>query len=105
CERFNRDIFGTRLLGGKQVICMCGEEAARVFYDNDKFKRHGAAPKRVVNTLFGKKSVQTLDGKAHTHRKSMFMNLMTRDSLGDIANLVEAEWMKKLVQWKRRKSI
>lgn len=66
-KRFNRDMFKTRILGGKQVICMAGKEAAEVFYDNDKFKRNGAAPNKVLNTLFGQDGVQTLDGKrAHT---------------------------------------
>src|SRR5699024_908120 len=59
----------------------------------------------VVNTLFGKKSLQTLDGTAHTHRKTMFMSMMTRDSIDEMVNLVETEWIKKLDQWKRKKSI
>lgn len=104
-ERFDRDMFKTRVLGGKQVICMAGKEAAEVFYDNDKFKRHGAAPSRVLNTLFGQNGVQTLDGKAHEHRKTMFMNLMTKDSLQEIANLVEEEWLKVLPMWEKQDSI
>lgn len=104
-KEFNRDMFKTRLLGGKQVICMAGKEAAEVFYDNDKFKRQGAAPTRVLNTLFGKDGVQTLDGKAHAHRKTMFMNFMTKDSLQEIANLVEEEWMKALSEWEKQDSV
>lgn len=104
-KRFNRDMFKTRILGGKQVICMAGKEAAEVFYDNDKFKRNGAAPNKVLNTLFGQDGVQTLDGKEHTHRKSMFMNFMTKESLEDIANLVEAEWMKALNEWEKQDSV
>lgn len=104
-ERFNRDMFKTRILGGKQVICMAGKEAAEVFYDNDKFRRHGAAPNRVLNTLFGQDGVQTLDGKAHEHRKTMFMNLMTKDSLQEIADLVDEEWMKVLPEWEKQEHI
>lgn len=104
-KRFDRDMFKTRILGGKQVVCMAGEEAARVFYDEDKFKRHGAAPGRVLKTLFGEGGVQTLDGKAHEHRKSMFMSFMTKDSLQDIADLVEEEWMKALPAWEEQERI
>lgn len=104
-ERFDRDMFKTRLLGGKKVICMAGKEAAKVFYDNDKFKRNGAAPERVLNTLFGQGGVQTLDGEKHAHRKSMFMSFMTKERLEEIANLVEEEWMKALTEWENEEQI
>lgn len=104
-NRFNRDMFKTRILGGKQVICMAGKEAAEVFYDNEKFKRHGAAPNKVLNTLFGQDGVQTLDGEAHAHRKTMFMNLMTKDSLTEIADLVEEEWDYALTTWEQKEQI
>ncbi|MEI3605726.1 cytochrome P450 [Pseudogracilibacillus sp. SE30717A] len=103
--RFNRDMFKTRLLGGKQVVCMAGKEAAEVFYDNEKFKRHGAAPSRVLNTLFGQKGVQTLDGKAHEQRKTMFMNFMSKARLQEISELVKEEWMKQLPKWEQQDSV
>lgn len=104
-KHFNRDLFVTRLLGGKKVVCMAGVDAAKMFYDNEKFKRHGAAPTRVLNTLFGQGGVQTLDGKAHEHRKTMFMNFMTKDSLQDIADLVVETWMSMLPEWGKQESI
>ncbi len=104
-KRFNRDMFKTRILGGKQVICMAGKEAAEAFYDNDKFKRHGAAPNKVLNTLFGQDGVQTLDGEEHAHRKSLFMNFMTKESLEEIGDLVEDEWMKSLNEWAKQNNI
>lgn len=104
-EALNSDVFTTRLLGGKQVICMAGKEAAEVFYDNSKFKRHGAAPERVLNTLFGQDGVQTLDGEAHEHRKTMFMEFMTKESLTEIADLVEEEWMNILPIWEKADQI
>lgn len=104
-EAFNSDMFITRLLGGKQVVCIAGKDAAELFYDNEKFKRDGAAPNRVLNTLFGQGGVQTLDGKAHEHRKTMFMNLMSKDSLDEIADLVEEEWMKVLPEWEKQESV
>lgn len=88
---FVTDVFETRLLGQK-AICMGGKEAAEVFYDNEKFIRNGAAPKRVQKTLFGEKGVQTLDGEAHTHRKKMFMSLMTPEKLEELKNITTNQW-------------
>jgi fatty-acid peroxygenase len=54
---------------------MQGEEAAKVFYDENKFKRKKAAPKFVKKTLFGQGGVQGLDEDRHRHRKQLFMSL------------------------------
>lgn len=104
-KQLNRDMFKTRLLGGKQVVCMAGKEAAAVFYDTDKFKREGAAPERVLKTLFGQNGVQTLDGQTHEHRKAMFMHFMNKGSLQEIADLVEEEWMKALTKWEQLENV
>lgn len=104
-RKFNRDMFRTRLMGGRRVICMAGKEAAEVFYDNDKFKRQGAAPARVLNTLFGQDGVQTLDGEAHDHRKSMFMRFMTDERLKEMTDLFEEEWMQVLEEWEKRDNV
>lgn len=104
-NQLDSDIFTTRILGGKEVICMAGKEAAEVFYDNNHFKRSGAAPNRVLDTLFGQNGVQTLDGQAHEHRKTMFMNFMTRNSLKEISDLVEEEWMNVLPKWEKAESV
>src|SRR5699024_12415797 len=79
--------------------------ASKNFYDNDKFKREGAAPNRILDTLFGQDVVQTLDGTAHKHRKAMFMNFMNQDALEEIATLVEKYWMKFLAEWETKDSI
>lgn len=42
-ERYNSDLFQARLLG-KNFICMTGAEAAKVFYDTDRFQRQNALP-------------------------------------------------------------
>ncbi|EHB64038.1 cytochrome P450 [Paenibacillus lactis] len=89
---FQSDIFETRLLG-ERAICMRGEEAAKLFYDGEKFQRHGAAPKRVLKTLFGENGVQTLDGEEHRHRKAMFMSIMNRDGLLAMREITRKQWM------------
>ncbi|WP_214703846.1 MULTISPECIES: cytochrome P450 [unclassified Exiguobacterium] len=90
-KSFQSDIFETRLLG-ERVICVGGEEAAEMFYDADKFMRQDAAPKRLLNTLFGEDGVQTLDGAAHTHRKHIFMSLMTKENIDRLLRLTHREW-------------
>src|SRR3546814_17490037 len=64
CDRYRTDLFQTRLLLRKS-ICMRGEDAARLFYDEGRFERSGVAPVRVQETLFGRGGVQGSDGAAH----------------------------------------
>jgi fatty-acid peroxygenase len=99
-QRFNSDIFETRLLG-KKVICMEGKEAAAVFYDTEKFKRKDAAPNRVVQTLFGKNGVQSLDGKAHKHRKELFMSIMSPDRIAKLVDITKKQWGIAVDKWEQ----
>lgn len=99
---FQSDVFETRLLGQK-AICMGGEEAAELFYDTEKFKRHRVAPGPVKKTLLGENSVQTLDGEAHRHRKEMFMSLMTPDRLKKMDEIVKRQWETALDAWEGQK--
>lgn len=64
CYKYKTDIFQTRLLGQK-AICMTGEDAAKVFYDNKYFKREDVTPKRIQKTLTGQNGVQGLDESDH----------------------------------------
>lgn len=98
-KQYNKNMFETRLLGGEKFICMVGKEAAKVFYDENKFERHGAAPKRVLKTLFGENGVQTLDNAAHRNRKELFMSLMTEERLQDVAKIAKDQWEASLHNW------
>ncbi|MDY0407243.1 cytochrome P450 [Virgibacillus sp. 179-BFC.A HS] len=104
-KQYHRDIFETRLLGGQKVICLIGKDAAELFYDNDKFKRHGAAPKRVLKTLFGQNGVQTLDDVKHRHRKNLFMSLMTQTRLQKVKDIFKEEWLQALQTWEKQNKI
>jgi|SRR5690625_769194 len=92
-NRYNRNIFQTRLFGGKKCICMVGKDAAEVFYEQSKIKRHGATPPRVLKSFLGEGGVQTLDGVTHRHRKNLFMSLMTKEQLYDVTNIFKQEWL------------
>ncbi|WP_245580108.1 cytochrome P450 [Arthrobacter castelli] len=91
CDRLGTDAFRTRI-AGRPVICMRGAEAARLFYDGNRFTRAGALPPNTVRLLQDRGSVQTLDGEAHRHRKAMFMSLMTVDSLDWLVEIFEQTW-------------
>ncbi|MCY8518850.1 cytochrome P450 [Bacillus atrophaeus] len=97
-DRYQSDLFETRLLGQK-AICMSGEEAAKVFYDPERMKRNGALPKRLLKTLFGVDAIQTMDGDAHTHRKLLFMSLMTPPHQKRLAELAMQQWLAALSKW------
>ncbi|MGM0749717.1 MAG: cytochrome P450 [Bacillota bacterium] len=97
-DRYQSDLFETRLLGQK-AICMSGEEAAKVFYDPERMKRNGALPKRLLKTLFGVDAIQTMDGDAHTHRKLLFMSLMTPPHQKRLVELAMEQWLAALSKW------
>lgn len=103
-RRYQSNIFQTRLMG-MNVICMSGKDAARIFYDEEKFTRKGAAPKRIRQSLFGEKGVQTLDGAKHKHRKELFMSLMTSDQLRELVNITEKHWEKAARKWEKEKKL
>ena len=90
-RKHGSDLFQTRLMG-KKVICMSGEDSAELFYNNRIFTRKGAMPGRIQKSLFGKKAIQTLDGKEHLHRKSLFMSLMTPAAIDRLVDLTKREW-------------
>ena len=93
----NAPVVKARLLN-KEVIAVYGKEAAKKFYDPRNFKREGAMPKVVLKTLFGEDGVQTLDGKAHEHRKTTFMNLMTPKRMDEYHRILDKNLAQKLDQ-------
>lgn len=103
-KSFASNIFETRLLG-QSAICMSGEKAAELFYDEEKFMRNGVAPKRLQKTLFGEEGVQTLDDETHRHRKLMFMSLMTKDRLEVLHEITEVQWQLAAKKWEQMEQI
>ncbi|WP_445398378.1 cytochrome P450 [Streptomyces sp. LE64] len=53
-----------------------GPEAVRFFYDERHVRSQGALPGPVLDTLFGRGAVHTLDGAAHRGRKALFTTLL-----------------------------
>ncbi|GGA77929.1 cytochrome P450 [Ornithinibacillus halotolerans] len=104
-EKFGRDIFETRVLGGQKAICIAGEEAVKTFYDTKKITRKGAAPKRIRQTLFGEQAIQTVDGEPHRHRKELFMSLMTKERLQDITELFGQQLEQEMAEWSKKRNV
>lgn len=101
---YKADAFETHLLGEKAVV-IGGEEAAKLFYDEGKFKREGAAPEPAKATLLGKGGVQGLDDETHRHRKAFFMGLMSKERIEVWAKLVEKYLLKETKEWIKKDSI
>lgn len=101
CYRYKSDIFETRLLG-KKAICMSGEEAAKVFYNETYFKRKDVAPKRVQKTLVGQNGVQGLDGNEHKIRKQMFMSIMTPENMKTLIHYTKEQWVLNSQWWNNK---
>ena len=99
-RRYGSDLFETRLLL-ERTLGMRGADAARIFYDTERFQRRGAFPMRVQKTLLGVGGVQGLDGEAHQARKQMFMSLMTPEAITVLAHLVTEAWRSRIRAWKR----
>lgn len=100
CHRFDSDLFQVRLLM-QNTICMSGEEAARLFYDEQLFQREHAAPRLLQKTLFGQGGVQGLDDDAHRHRKKLFLSLLNDQAVAELVRLSETNWQAAIDVWQR----
>ncbi|WP_246742550.1 cytochrome P450 [Microvirga splendida] len=99
CRRHGTDLFETRIML-RRTICMTGPDATRLFYDPDRFIRHGAMPDEPVRaTLLGKGGIQGLDDQDHRHRKRMFLSLMRPESIGRLGDLVADHWQAQAREW------
>lgn len=99
CRQLESDLFRTRLMLS-EVYCALGEEAAEVFYHPGRFTRRGALPVTVLTLLQDRGSVATLDREVHRHRKTMFMRLMTPDSLRSMGAAFERAWRARYASWR-----
>lgn len=97
-KMYDVDMFETHLLGQK-VICMTGEEAARIFYNQELFQRKGAAPNRVQETLLGENAIQTMDGETHSYRKQLFISLTNTLNERRLSELTMKNWEESVYKW------
>ncbi|MFI8966452.1 cytochrome P450 [Streptomyces sp. NPDC053493] len=85
----------TRLLG-HPVRVLRGPEAVAFFYDERHARRGGALPGPVLDTLFGRGAVHTLDGARHRARKALFLSELTGPAaVADLADRVTGEFRRR----------
>ncbi|MEV4946413.1 cytochrome P450 [Streptomyces sp. NPDC053755] len=84
----------TRLLG-RPAVALHGPDAVRFFYDEEHVRRHDALPGPVLDTLFGRGAVHTLDGEDHRARKALFLTELTGPAaVAELVDMVRAEWQR-----------
>ncbi len=98
---YQSDIFETRLLG-RRTVCMGGEEAARLFYDETKIKRKGAASNVALKTLLGPDSVFTLDDEEHRNRKQTFLDVMSEEQIEDWKETLRKHFLQSAYDWSKQ---
>ncbi|WP_236244743.1 cytochrome P450 [Streptomyces sp. CC210A] len=91
----------TRVMG-RPALAVRGPDAVRFFYDERNVHRHGALPGPILDTLFGRGGVQTLDGAAHRARRELFLPLMAPNAVGELAALAGEAWDRAVAAWSRR---
>ncbi|MFH5802435.1 cytochrome P450 [Alienimonas sp. DA493] len=91
CRRLGTDAFRCRLMLAP-AICVRGREAAEMFYTPGRFTRQGAVPATALTLLQDRRSVQTLDGAAHHHRKELFLECLSAESVGNLVGRFEREF-------------
>jgi fatty-acid peroxygenase len=98
CERLGSDVFTTRLML-RRVVCVRGEEAARMFYQPGRFTRKHAIPPNALALLQDVGSAQWLDGEAHRKRKGMLMSLLGPLERQRLVGLAAAQWRAQFALW------
>ena len=89
----------TRVLG-QPAVAVCGPSATQFFYGAGDLERHTALPAPVVNTLFGRGAVHTLDGPEHRHRKALFTHLLVGDGVDTVAKLAGEAFDEAAERWR-----
>jgi fatty-acid peroxygenase len=99
CDRLGADAFRSRFLL-RPTVFLRGPAAVELFYDESRLQRRGAAPEPLRATLFGKGTVQGLDGPEHRSRKQMLLSLCTPQHASRLASLFEEELQTVAEGWK-----
>ncbi|MER7759700.1 cytochrome P450 [Streptomyces sp. NPDC097619] len=93
-------------LMGRPALLLHGPAAIAFFYDERHVLRHGALPAPVLDTLFGRGAVHTLDGAAHAVRKELFTSLlMTPEGVDSLGRLAREHWLRRIDGLRGRRAV
>lgn len=85
---------------GDDAVFVRGVEGVELFYDESRIARAGAMPSVVQESLFGHRSVHSLDGGEHTHRKATFVEVAYEDAQVErLTPWLEREWRSERQAW------
>ncbi|HEV7957269.1 MAG: cytochrome [Microbacteriaceae bacterium] len=97
-ERLRTNAFRTRLML-KPVTIMRGADAARLFYEGNRFTRSSALPSSTLLLLQDEGSVQSLDGAPHDHRKLMFLAVTQEEETRRLVSIFRDDWERAAAEW------
>ncbi|MER7955781.1 cytochrome P450 [Streptomyces sp. NPDC096030] len=87
---------------GRRGVALHGEGAVAFFYDEQHVRRDGAVPGPVLDTLFGRGAVHTLDGEEHRVRKNLFQRLLKDpERVVDLVKHAQKAWDEAEADWQR----
>ncbi|MCX5205549.1 cytochrome P450 [Streptomyces sp. NBC_00237] len=90
-------------LAGRSALALHGTDAVRWFYDERHVVRQDALPGPLLDTLFGRGAVHTLDGESHRTRKAMFLTeLKDPEAVHELTGLAATEWDRAAARWAAR---
>ncbi|MEJ8646386.1 hypothetical protein WKI68_44205 [Streptomyces sp. MS1.HAVA.3] len=93
-------------LFGRPAALLHGPEAVDLFYDESRVQRHDALPAPVLDTLFGKGAVHSLDGPRHRVRKELFTSLlMSPGAISALTESFEGGWRDAVTAWEGRRVV
>lgn len=104
CQRKKTDIVKGRLLL-EDCYFITGPDAAKLFYNKELFTRDNALPCPVKNVLFGKGAIQGIEGKAHRHRKAMWLSVAKPPNFDDLRELSEEQWELSAKAWMKEERV
>ncbi|MEW1906711.1 cytochrome P450 [Streptomyces sp. NPDC086147] len=91
---------------GRRGVALHGKEAVDFFYDERHVRRHDALPGPVLDTLFGRGAIHTLDGEPHRGRKALFLTLLKDpDRIASLVEHARRAWDRAEADWQDRERV
>ncbi len=103
-NKYHASGFETQILL-KRTIVLRGADAAKIFYDNEKFQREGAMPRRLQKTLVGRGGVQGMDGVKHLKRKALFLSILSKEGIEPLVKDFDRTWGERIRNWSHQDEI